>query len=340
MSQGSFTELSCFNGTLFTTPNTHHNITNIVKVLDDFLFIGNSYEECNTALNTFLAVCTDLGVPIANDKTVGPTKSLSFLGITLNTHNLTAALPIDKVNKYLDHTKSLLFSTHTSLRDLKSLIGKLQFATYIFFGGACYLRTLHDATIGKRKPSAKIRISKNMKEDLLTWYRFLLLRNYKPICSIKPAVNSNDINFYSDSSPLGYGATFKSKYIQGTLPSSWKTKSIQLLELYPIFIMVQVFAPQIEGTNLVFFSDNEAIVAVINKLSSPNKLIMSLIRPTITTLLKFNISFRAEHIPGKLNILCDKLSRQKASPQLLREYGMDLSPTPVPLLLRPHNYRL
>ena len=279
-------------------------------------------------------------MPIAKDKTVGPTKSLSFLGITLNTSNFTAALPIDKVTKYLAHTKSLLFSTNTSLRDLKSLIGKLQFATYVFFGGACYLRSLHDATIGKRKPSSRIRITKNMKKDLLTWYRFLLLKNFKPICSIKPTINSDDLNFFSDSSPLGYGATFNSKYIQGTFPSSWKEKSIQLLELYPIFLMVQVFAPQIEGTNLIFFSDNEAIVAVLNKLSSPNKPIMSLIRPIITTLLKYNINFRAKHIPGKLNILCDKLSRQQASPQLLREYGMDLSPTPVPLHLRPHNYRL
>ena len=44
-------------------------------------------------------LCKDLGVPLATDKLQGPSTSLSFLGIILNTHFMEIRLPSDKLSK-------------------------------------------------------------------------------------------------------------------------------------------------------------------------------------------------------------------------------------------------
>ena len=53
----------------------------VLHVLDDFLFIGKSKFECQRALDIFLHICSDIGIPIAPEKTVSPTQFIKFLGI-------------------------------------------------------------------------------------------------------------------------------------------------------------------------------------------------------------------------------------------------------------------
>ena len=52
-------------------------------ILDDFLFIADSIEKCQADLSNFLNMCEYLGVPVAQEKTVGPDTTLQFAGITL-----------------------------------------------------------------------------------------------------------------------------------------------------------------------------------------------------------------------------------------------------------------
>ena len=74
-------------------------------------------------------MCDILGVPIAKHKTEGPTKCLTFLGIEINTTSMTAKLPKDKLIKYENEIDKIITKTHCTLRELKSLIGMLQFST-------------------------------------------------------------------------------------------------------------------------------------------------------------------------------------------------------------------
>ena len=142
----------------------------------------------------------------------------------------------------------------------------------------------------------------------------------------------------SDSSKTGYGACFGKKYLYGTFPISWQSFDIQVLELYPIFLLVHMFFTQLSNHHVIFHCDNLAIVHTINNMTSKCKPVMYLLRPMILIFLKHNIIFKAVHIPGARNLICDALSRQKAPWDLLAQAGIDYSPTPVPSLLRPHNF--
>ena len=49
----------------------HYNVPNVIKVLDDFLFIAPSFAECNYALKSFQSLCSGINVPLALEKTEG-----------------------------------------------------------------------------------------------------------------------------------------------------------------------------------------------------------------------------------------------------------------------------
>jgi len=75
----------------------------ITHYLDDFLILGETGEECEKSLVSFQRTCTKLGIPLAPEKTAGPSTVLEFLGITIDTERLTIALPDRK--KHQIHTK-------------------------------------------------------------------------------------------------------------------------------------------------------------------------------------------------------------------------------------------
>ena len=124
----------------------------MVKVLDDFFFVGKTQAECRHALDQFTKLCADLGVPLAPHKTVGPTTVLTFLGVELDTIQMQARLPLDKLHTYTSDLEELLQHKKVTLRHLKSTIGKLEFSTAVIPSGKPFLRRLHDLTIGVSKP--------------------------------------------------------------------------------------------------------------------------------------------------------------------------------------------
>lgn len=329
-----------FSDSLLWILQNKYNCTDVVKVLDDFLFISNSSDHCQYMLDCFRQLCNDIGVPIAEHKTEGPSQQLSFLGVDLNTIHMTAQLPHEKLTKYSSEIILFLGKSKCTLRELKSIIGMLQFATCVIPIGKCFLRRLHDATIGITKPHYYIKLTKKIKEDLSLWNMFLSKFNGISLITPKEKFTSNELHMYSDSSHIGYGGTFRSHYILGPFPSKWKNYSIQFLELFPIFLLLHVFKEQLSHKSIIFHCDNQSIVNIINKQSSADPLIMKLLRPMILIMLLHDISFRAEHIPGNLNNLCDSLSRLQFSNHILTYHGMDSRPTEVPLLLRPHNFQL
>ena len=71
----------------------------VLLILDDFLFIADSHDKCHTDLTNFLSMCEYIGVPIAQEKTVGPATTLQFSGITLDSVLQEARLPVDKLQK-------------------------------------------------------------------------------------------------------------------------------------------------------------------------------------------------------------------------------------------------
>ena len=108
---------------------TNHNVENSVKVLDDFFFIHKQSGACQADLQTFLDLYSRMGIPVAPHKTFGPSQVLEFQGVQLDTINMQAALLSQKIHDYSKSVIETLAKNKITLRELKSLIDKLQFCT-------------------------------------------------------------------------------------------------------------------------------------------------------------------------------------------------------------------
>ena len=262
------------------------------------------------------------------------------MGLGLNTTSMQAFLPTDKLLAYRAELDFWQARHKITLRELKSLIGKLQFATAVILPGKAFLRRLHDLTIGVKKPMYFIRITKGTRQDLAMWAAFL--DNYNGITIIREPSHgdSRRLHMYSDASKLGFGATFGSQWIQAKWPQSWAHLNIAILELYPIYVLVSMFAHKLKNTYVTFHCDNMAVVLIIKGQTSRDKTIMSIVRPLVLELLTANLHLTADHIPGIENVLADAISRFQVSEKLLRQYGMRSSCTPLPAHLLPQNFPL
>lgn len=95
-------------------------------------------------LDVFLGICRSLGVPIAEDKTEGPSTSLVFLGIEIDSAAMTVRLPADKLAKARTLITEWSARRKCTKRELLSLIGFLSFACKVVKPGRIFLRRLID----------------------------------------------------------------------------------------------------------------------------------------------------------------------------------------------------
>ena len=94
----------------------------VLHILDDFLFIAESEEKCQADLNSFLNLCEYLGVPMAEEKTVGPHTVLQFAGITLDTVKQEARLPDDKLQKCCTLLHAFYKRRKVTLKELQTVL--------------------------------------------------------------------------------------------------------------------------------------------------------------------------------------------------------------------------
>ena len=313
----------------------------VLHILDDFLFIAATRDQCARDLQNFILMCDCLGVPLAPEKTVGPDTVLQFAGITLDSIRFEARLPEDKLHKCRVMLRNFYTRRTVTLKELQSLIGLLNFTCIVIVPGRAFLRRLIDLTIGIQKPHHHIRLSKGAKLDLLLWLRFLEEFNGKSFFFRDVWETSRSLHLYTDSAAsVGFGAVFGCRWLQGLWPEVWKAFNIAFLELFPIVIAVHVWGSLMADKRITFFSDNAAVVDIINKQTSKHMDIMILLRDLVLSCLRNNILFQARHIPGLKNSSADYISRSQVENFKKIFPEADEHPTPIPENLMPKNWVL
>lgn len=309
----------------------------ILHYLDDFLFCSRkSSPVCQHTLDKFKFLCQDLGVPIAEEKTVEPTTSLVFLGIQIDTQSMTMALPLDKLNHLRQVINSFLAARKVSLRDLQSLIGSLNFACRVVSPGRAFCRRLINATIGITKPHHRVKLNHNIKQDLRIWQVFLQSFNGVSVIN-RPFLDSQTIQLFTDSAGGnhgGFGIYFGGRWAHGSWPPAWFelgiTRDMTFLELFPVSVAITLWCHRFQNSQLLFHIDNSAVVQVLNTFTSKSHRVMGVIRHLVLLLLQYNIQLKATYINTKANHIADALSRSQWARFRRLAPEADQWPTPLP----------
>ena len=311
----------------------------IIHILDDFFFVSHSYQSCYDALMLFLDICKEIGVPMALDKTFGPYQSLPFAGIHLDSRDMSASLPEDKIIKFLSYIDVLLNSRTATLRQVQSVVGMLNFSCTVIEPARAFSRRLIDLTKGMSIPYHHLKITRQCKEDLKVWKEFLINYNRKTFFLDYKFISSPALDLYTDScTSIGFGGYFKNNWFCGMWPKACFGLHISLLELYPIFLAFHLYSDQFVNRCICIHSDNIAVVHILNSCTSKDTLMMIMIRKLVLFCMLNNVYIKATHISGKNNQLADSISRFQMDQ--VWQLGKFLKPRPTPIPPELHLDRL
>lgn len=306
--------------------------------LDDFIFIGSANtSQCKFIMQKFEELCLEIGVPLNAEKTVLPTTNLVFLGLEIDTVKMQVSIPQEKVYQLSTLLKFWVGKRKIKLSELQSLVGKLNFFSKAIPGSRAFNRRFYNAMIGTSKPNHHIRISGSMRQDIKTWIEFLDSFNGVVYFPDSEWSTSDTLKLFTDSAgsaELGCGCYFQDQWMFLQWPEQWAyneiLRDITFLELVPIVLSLMVWGSLLHNKKLILFIDNIALVHILNKQSSRSERVMSLVRPLMLVALKYNIQFKANHIPGKLNQIADSISRKKWDTFRSLAPAADAQPRPIP----------
>ena len=107
----------------------HRGVTWCMHYVDDFLTVGRPESgECRSNLQVILETCGRVGVPLKANKLKGPSMTLTFLGIMLDTVQMEIRLPAEKLDTLKRLVKAWQDKRACKKWELLSLIGKLSHA--------------------------------------------------------------------------------------------------------------------------------------------------------------------------------------------------------------------
>ena len=99
----------------------------LIHYLDDFLGGDKSELGCRKVMDSFINCMHELNVPLATEKTEGPTEIIVFLALELDSAELVVRIPKIKIVELQEKIHSIVQKQKINLKQMQSLIGSLNF---------------------------------------------------------------------------------------------------------------------------------------------------------------------------------------------------------------------
>ena len=288
-----------------------HGVLDAMHYLDDFLVLGPAgSEDCGKALATSLQLCQSLGASVASHKTEGPSTTITFLGILIDTENMVLSLPPEKLTRLRALISEWKGRKSCHKRQLLSLIGQLQHACRVVRAGRTFLRRMINLSTVAKKPYHRIRLNKAFQSDLLWWDTFM--EDWNGVAVFASLYHSPPAAVLTSDASGGWGCgafTSRGKWFQLQWPESWESVHITVKELAPIVVACAIWGPEWRGKTVRCQCDNAAVVAIVRSGTSKHPLVMHLMRCLFFFVAYYQLYLEAVHLPGIYNEATDALSR-------------------------------
>lgn len=318
----------------------------VIMYSDDIFLVGDSADSCG--IPEVMSVLSDLGLRVNPAKILGPSQCLEFLGVELDSVRARARVSDSKVAKTLTMLNEFLAQhgagTQVPRRSVARVAGKLSWLAPVVTGGRTHLRQVFTAMApGPLAPGQSLRslwtaaapctLSAAAVSDLSWWRDNLETSNGVTLNLVagsadhgawKGVVPFDDLTLDQCTFVPGTDIPVFTTDAAGTLgcggfwgPDGFQTRwdpaqfelHITYKELWAIFVGLRRWGPQWRGRRVLVRTDSSAAMAAVNKGTSPSPALMRLIYLIKEQELLFDISLRARHIPGVVNVRADGLSR-------------------------------
>ena len=314
---------SCRQWELYSTA-MHDFLLTLVGVeevdhyVDDFFLADQLESDAIEHLRMTIGLFDRLGIPIAHDKTISPTRRLTYLGVELDSATLTMRLSESKLIQLRQLLQDWNGKQSANQTELQSLCGKLNWACAVIRPGRSFLRRIIDHTkVAGHGEGTIIPIS--VRLDIKWWSDCASEYNGVSIMYDIEWTSSTKLHLFTDACNTGYGASFGNRWICG----SWTAAelctaqrgnkqdrySMPYLELRSLTLALASWGHLLSGKNVEIHCDCLPIVQSIEKRSCREGRAMDLIRAIHTIAARHRFDFKASHVRGVDNVLADALSR-------------------------------
>eukprot|EP00112_Aurelia_sp_Birch-Aquarium-sp1_P013521 Seg2871.1 transcript_id=Seg2871.1/GoldUCD/mRNA.D3Y31 product="Polyprotein P3" protein_id=Seg2871.1/GoldUCD/D3Y31 len=285
----------------------------IQHYLDDFFIIGRpDSDECQVALTKCMALSAELGVPLAEQKTEGPTTKLSFLGFILDSVNLEILLPEQKIEKIKVELKVWYTKKSGTKRQLLSLIGRLQHCCQAIELGRPFIRRLIDRASKVHALDHFVALSAWEIDDIFWWEKLFKNWNGRSLFLLPDFEIQPDNIVTSDAAgSIGMAAIYGDAWFACKWPKGVEQLNIAVKELIPIVLAAKIWGGGGSWLRhrVLFRCDNMAVVECLKKRSCKDRHLSYLLRELSLAAILHSFTFTAVHIPGIMNREADALSR-------------------------------
>ena len=145
-----------------------YSVSHLLHYLDDFFTAGApDTSECQNNLEAMLSECQKINAPVKLTKVKGPSTSITFLGIVINTITMTASISSEQKQELLSALQSMIEHCKCTKQQLLLLIGKLLFACKVVSIGRIFLCRMIDFSCSVSRIHHHIRLTKEAPGHVL-----------------------------------------------------------------------------------------------------------------------------------------------------------------------------
>ena len=295
----------------------------VVHYVDDFLFVVKELGTAEAKLSAALAHCARLGLPMAADKTLGPSTRLIFLGIEIDTVAMTAQLAEDRLERLHSLLTDWIGRTHATLTELASLEGVLSWCTKVVRPGRSFLARIRTWRKERQtRGEGPHALTPEVLRDVRWWLLFTREWNGVSVLYDRHWQMAEKLELFIDACETGYGASWQDRWLYGDWTPVQLSRandpsragkpggrSMPFLKLLALVLAAATWGESWAGKRIRFRSDCTAVVFAMRSRNSKVQRLMELVRHLAALAARYQFDFDCVHIPGELNVAADLLSR-------------------------------
>lgn len=281
--------------------------------LDDYFTCeSKASPACGQNLEIMLKTCADFGFAVQPTKVVGPSTQLEYLGIVIDSHEMQLKISDKRLAEIMTELQKWGTKRTCTKRQLLSIIGKLSFVSRVVKSSRTFIRRMIDLSKRAKYLHHHLRLNNECRKDIDWWINYLPTWNGVSFFYEVNWSSNVDLELWTDASNMGIGAYYRGQWISQPFTGvfeQFSEYSINWRELFAIVVAAATWGHQLMCKRVLFYCDNQAVVTILQKGTSPDCNIMSLVRTLFYVCAKHNFECSATHIAGVRNPIADALSR-------------------------------
>ena len=282
----------------------------IHQYLDDWLVRASTLHTCLQHTQTLVTLCQELGWLVNKEKSeLAPKQVFNFVGYQFDLKEGKVRPTEERWQALTDKIRSMMSDPVCPVRKFMSLIGLLTATEKQVHLGRLHMRPIQwHLKNNWRVPESLekvIPVPKSLHPHLRWWLEESNVLLGQPLHPLKHA-----LQIFTDASNEGWGAHLDDHTARGTWSLPESKFHINHLELKAVFLALKEFRTLVCNKTVLIATDNTTAVAYINKEGGMKSgSLCALLWRILSWCTRQQVTLKARHIPGRLNVIADKLSR-------------------------------